>query len=218
MTGLLDIYAARKRKLQLSSGSESDKSPAQAVGPSQPAAEGGLEVHAIIIHGSLESGPPDQTKPAGDARIESKEAYPIPRALQVIPPSDRAEGQPSRSKFMLSGLPRPIFTKRIITNHYAPLCGSEPPRVEVSTPGADEVKYIMRRWESFHRGESAADRLNNLYPHMLRMSVVARGIGLGEDYSVRVPAGTRKEDIERIIDDGIEVCNCNYVQSTELVR
>ena len=33
-----------------------------------------------------------------------------------------------------------------------------------------------------------------------------------------VPAGTLKEDIERIIDDGIEVRNRNYVQSTELVQ
>ena len=63
-----------------------------------------------------------------------------------------------------------------------------------------------------------ADRLNNLYPHVLRMSVVSRGIGLGEDYTVSVPAGTRKEDIQRIIDDGIQVRNRNYIQSTELVR
>ena len=85
-------------------------------------------------------------------------------------------------------------------------------------PGADEVKYIMRRWELIHRGEAVADRLNNLYPHMLRMSVAARGMGLGEDYSVSIPTGTRKEDIERIIDDGIQVRNRKYVQSTELVR
>ena len=62
------------------------------------------------------------------------------------------------------------------------------------------------------------DRLNNLYPHMLRISVAARGMGLGEDYSVSVPARTRKEDIQWIIDDGIQVRNRNYVQSTELVR
>ena len=90
--------------------------------------------------------------------------------------------------------------------------------MEVSAPGADEVKYIMLRWEPFHRGESAAYRLNNLYPHMLRMPVATRGMGLGEDYSVSVPTGTQKEDIEQIIDDGIEVCNRNYVQLTELVR
>ena len=119
---------------------------------------------------------------------------------------------------MLSGLPRPPLPERIITNCYAPSRGPEPPRVEVSEPGADEVKYIMRRWEAFHRGEAEADRLSNLYPHMLWMSIAARGMGLGEDYSVSVPIGTRKEDIERIIDDGIQVRNRNYVQSTELIR
>ena len=217
MTGLLDSYAARKRQRQLSSGIEFDIAPAQAAGPSQPAAEGGSEVQVIIIPGSPESGPIDQTEPAGVARIESKEADPVPSALQVIPPSDRDEGQPSRLKFIRSELPRPTLPEQIITNCYAPLHGPEPPRVEIS-PGADEVKRIMRHWESFHRGESAADRLNNLYPHMLQMPVAARGMGLGEDYTVSVPVGTRKEDIQRIIDDGIQVCNHNYVQSTELVR
>ena len=53
---------------------------------------------------------------------------------------------------------------------------------------------------------------------MLRMPVAARGMGLGEDNSVSVPAETRKEDIERIIDDRIQVRNRKYVQSTELVR
>ena len=137
---------------------------------------------------------------------------PVLSALQAIPPSDRAEGQPSRSKFMRSGLPRPTLPDRIITDCYAPSHGLEPPRVEVSAPGADEVKHIMSRWEPFHRGASAANRLNNLYPHMLRMPVVAQGMGLGEDYTVSVPTRTRKEDIQRIIDDGIQVRNCNYVQ------
>ena len=80
----------------------------------------------------------------------------------MIPPSDRDEGQPSKSKFMRSGLPRPTLPERIITNCYVPSRGPEPPRVEVSTPGADEVKHILRRWEPFHCGESTADRLNNL--------------------------------------------------------
>ena len=53
---------------------------------------------------------------------------------------------------------------------------------------------------------------------MLWMPVAARGMGLGEDYSVSIPAWTRKEDIEQIIDDGIQVRNRNYVQSTEPVR
>ena len=48
-----------------------------------------------------------------------------------------------------------------------------------------------------------ADRLNSLYPVMLRMPVAARVNGVGEDYSMTVPAGTNKEDLQQIIDDGI---------------
>ena len=65
MTGLLDRYPTCKRKRQLSSGSESDIAPAQAAGPSQSAAEGGSEVQGIIIPGSPELGPIDQTEPGG---------------------------------------------------------------------------------------------------------------------------------------------------------
>ena len=119
---------------------------------------------------------------------------------------------------MRSGLPRPPLSERIITNSYAQPRGPKPPRVEVSAPETNEVKFIMRRWEPFHRGEAAADRMNNLYPPMYRMPVAARGMALGEDYSVRVPVGTRKEDIERIINDRIQVRNRNFVQSTEMVR
>ena len=147
MTGLLDCYAPRKRKRQLSFGSESDIAPAQAAGPSQPAVEGGSKVQAIIISGSPESGPIYQTEPARVARIESKEADQVLSALQVIPPSDLDEGQPSRSNFIRSGLLRPTLPKRIITNFYVPPRGPEPHRVEVSSPGVDEVKYIMSRWE-----------------------------------------------------------------------
>ena len=216
MTGLLDRYAARKRKRQLSSSSEYD--PSQITGPSQSAAEGGSEMQAIVIPSSPEPVPIDQKEPAGVAQRESQDADSVSSALQVIPPSDRDGGQPSRWKVTQSGLPRSPLPERIITNCYASPRGPEPPRVEVSAPGADEVKYIMSRWEPFHHGQAAADRLINLYPHMLRMPVAARGMGLGEDYSVSVPTGTRKEYIERIIDDGIQVCNRNYVQSTKLVR
>ena len=90
--------------------------------------------------------------------------------------------------------------------------------MEVSAPRVEEVKDILRRWEPFHRGESAADRLDNLYPHIYRVPVVARGMGLREDYSMSLPASTSMEDFLQIIDDGIQVWNRNFVQSTELVR
>ena len=214
MTGLLDRYAACKRKKQPSSSSESD--PAQATGYGQPAAEGGSEMQAIVIPGSPEPGSIDQMEPAGVARIESKEADPVSSTLQVIHPSD--EGRLDRSKFMRSRLPRPPLLERIITNSYAPPHGSEQSRVEVLALGVDEVKLIMRRWEPFHRREAAVDRMNNLYPHMLWMLVASRGMGFGEDYLVSIPTRTRKEDIEQVIDDRIQVRNRNYVQSTGLVR
>ena len=168
-------------------------------------------MQAIIIPGSPESRPTDQMELAGVSRIELKEADPIPSALQVIPPSNRDEGQPSRSKFMRSKLPRPTLPERIITNCYVPPLGPKPLRGEVSASGANKVKYIMRHWEPFHRGEFAANWMNNLYPHMLRMPVAARGMGLGEDYSMSVPVGTQKEDIQLIINDGIQVLSRNYV-------
>ena len=99
-----------------------------------------------------------------------------------------------------------------------PVRGPTPPKEEVSTPGQEDVKHIVCRWMPFNQAESAADRLNNLYPMLLRMSVVARDNGVGEDYSVTVPAGTNKEDLQQIIDDGIQIRNLNYIQSSELVR
>ena len=139
-------------------------------------------------------------------------------ALRVIPPSNQVEYRLGKSKFMRSGLPRLTLLDRVITFNYLPPHGQEPPRVEVSAPRADEVKDILRRWEPFHRGEFAADRLSNLYPHIYQMLVLARGMGLSEDHTMTILAGTRKDDILQIIDDEIQVWNSNFVQSTELVR
>ena len=222
--GLLDRYAARKRKRQVSSSGESDAAPVQSVEPSQPAtddepaADGSLGDRAITISGSPEFGPTGGSKSDGVGRSESNEGDPALRALQVIPPSDRGEEPPSISEYMRSGLPRPKRSDQLITNNYLPPHGPEPPRVEVSVPGEEEVKEILRRWEPFHLGAYAVDRLNSLYPPMYRVPVASQGMGHHEDYTVPLPASTPKEDFLQIIDDGIQVRNCNFVQSTELVR
>ena len=67
-------------------------------------------------------------------------------------------------------------------------------------------------------GESAADCLDDLYLRMLRMPVTAREVGLGEEYSVAIPVGAIKEDIQQIVEDGLQIRNWNYVQSAELVK
>ena len=119
---------------------------------------------------------------------------------------------------MQAGLPRAKRPDQVITNNYLPPRGLEPPRVEISTLEEEEVKKILRRWEPFHHGASTADRLNSLYPPMYRVPVAAQGTGLHEAYTVPVPTSTSKEDFLQIIDDGIQVRNRNFVQSTELVR
>ena len=88
---------------------------------------------------------------------------------------------------------------------------------EVIEPGPDDIKIILHRWKPFNRGEYAADRLNDLYP-TLRMPVTAREAGLGEEYSVAVPVGTIKEDIQQIVQDGMQIRNRNYVHSVEMVK
>ena len=50
------------------------------------------------------------------------------------------------------------------------------------------------------------------------MPVTARAGGLGEEYSVAVSTGIIKENLQQIIEDGMQVRNRIYVQSTELVR
>ena len=105
-----------------------------------------------------------------------------------------------------------------MTNSYLPARGPAPLKEEVSVPGLEDVKHIVHRWKPFNRGESVADFLNSLYPVMLQILVAARANGVGEDYSVTVPAGINKEDLQEIIDDGIQICNRNYIQSFEMVR
>ena len=221
---LLDGYAARKRKRQVVSSSELDPALVHSAGPSlsatdgQPVTDGSSGDQAIIISDSPELELAGGEEPDVVGRSESNEGDPAPLALQVIPPSDWGKEQPSKSKHTWSGLPRPHWPNQVITQNYLPPRGPEPPRVEVSALGVEEVKDILRCWEPFHRGASTVDRLDNLYPHIYRVPVVARGMGLREDYSVTFLDYTPKEDFLQIIDDGIQVRNHNFVQSIELVR
>ena len=146
----------------------------------------------------------------GSDQSELNEDDPAPRALQIISPSDQGEGSQNRSEFMWSGLPRPKWPDQVITNNYIPPRGPEPPRVEISALGEEEVKRILRRWEPFHRGESTTNQLNDLYPVMYRVPVAARGMGFHEAYIVPVLASTSKEYFLQIIDDGIQVRNRNF--------
>ena len=41
------------------------------------------------------------------------------------------------------------------------------------------------------------------------MPVTSLAGGLGEEYSVAVPAGTGKEDLQQIVEDGMQIRNQN---------
>ena len=113
MTGLLDRYAARKRKRQVVSSSELDLAPVHSAGPSlpttdgQPVTDGSSGDQATIIPCSLELEPVGGAESDGADQSESNEGDPASLALQVIPPLYQGEEHPSKSKHTRSGLPRP---------------------------------------------------------------------------------------------------------------
>ena len=84
--------------------------------------------------------------------------------------------------------------------------------------GPDDIKSILHSLKLFNRGESAADRLDDLYSRTLRLPVRAREAEQGEEYSVAVLVGTVKEDIYQIVEDGMQIGNRNFVQTVELVK
>ena len=89
---------------------------------------------------------------------------------------------------------------------------------EVTAPGPDDIKSILHHWRPFNRGESAADRLDDLYPRMLQSLMRAQEARQGEEYSIVVPVGIAKKDIYQIIEDEMQIRNRNFVQTAELVK
>ena len=82
---------------------------------------------------------------------------------------------------------------------------------EVIVPEPEDIKRIIHQWKPFNREESVADHLDDLYLRMLQMPITARAVGLGKEYSVVVPVGTVKDDIQQIVEDGMQIHNRNYV-------
>ena len=52
---------------------------------------------------------------------------------------------------------------------------------------------------------------------MLQMPVIVQAGGQGEEYNISVPCNTNKEDLQQMIEYGMQVHNRNFDQSTELV-
>ena len=101
--GLLDRYAARKRKRQEDVAREADATPDQVAGSSWPIAGGSSKERAIIILGSPEMGSNDRLDRGDDILGE---AVPALSVLQTILPLAQVGSQLSRYEFTRIGLKR----------------------------------------------------------------------------------------------------------------
>ena len=122
-----------------------------------------------------------------------------------------------RAKYTRTDRRKPLLPDRMLVNSYLPPRDPTPPIEEVTVPKPEGAQEIVDRWRPFNRGESSTDHLHDLYPTMLRMPVTVRAEGQGEEYNISVPVGTIKEDLQQMIEDGMQVRNRNFAQSTELV-
>ena len=86
MTGLLDRYAARKRKRQ----EEVEWEAQGAEGLDRPPMDGGSKIQTIVIPASPEMGSTNQSGSEDIAHEEPREDASIPPVLQVVHPSERA--------------------------------------------------------------------------------------------------------------------------------
>ena len=59
---------------------------------------------------------------------------------------------------------------------------------EVSSPGLEGAWEIINRRRLYNRGESLATHMHQLYPVLLKMSVVVQAEGSGKEYAYSVPA------------------------------
>ena len=59
--------------------------------------------------------------------------------------------------------------------------------------------------------------MHQLYPTLLRMLIVVRAKGKGEDYVVSVPTYACKDEFKQVVEDDMLIRNRNFVQSAELV-
>ena len=121
----------------------------------------------------------------------------------MVHPPERLERRPGAAKLVLTGRKKPLLPDRILLNSYLPPRSPTPVMEEVVVPRPDDIKSILHCWKPFNRGESTVDRLDDLYPRMLRLPVRAREAGQGEEYSVAVSFGTVKEDIYQVVKDGM---------------
>ena len=142
MSDLIHNFAARKQKRDASLEKAADALPEVDGGSGQPRLTKGSEVQAIVILGSPEMGLNDQLALENITLAESREASPVPAAIQVVHPSEQAVGQSDRAKYIQAGRRGPLLPDRILLNSYLPLSSLAPPMEEVLVLGPEAAQVI----------------------------------------------------------------------------
>ena len=105
-------------------------------------------------------------------------------------------GKSDKAKSTRAGCSRSLLLDRLLLNSYIPPQGQAPPMEEVSVPRPEGAQEIINRWRQFNQGESLAAHMQQLYPALLRIPVVVRTEGRGEEYAVLVPAYACKDELK----------------------
>ena len=120
MSILIHNFAARNRKRDASLEQAADAVPEVAGGSGHPCPDGGSEVQAIVILGSPEMGLNDQPALGNVTLAKSREASPVPTALQVVHPPEQATGQSDRAKYTQTDRRKPLLPDHMLVNSHLP--------------------------------------------------------------------------------------------------
>ena len=163
MFGLVHNFSARKWKRDAIFEQAADVILEVAEGSNQPCPDGGSKVQVIVISGSPKTSLNDQLAMGNVTLEESREASPVPAALQVIHPPEQVTGQLDKAKYTWTSRRKSLIPDHMLVNSYLPPQGLAPPMEKVMVPRPEGAQEIFDRWRPFNRGESSTNHLHNLY-------------------------------------------------------
>ena len=215
MADLVHNFGARKRKRCANFKRTTGDTPEVADEASQQPSSESSDVQAIVVSNSLKMGFHGQSASETTLLMDLGEASPTHAEVQEDIPSEQIAGWSDKAKSTQTGCSRLLLPDRLFLNSYIPPRGQAPPMEEVSVPRPESAHEIINRWRPFNWGESLATHIHQLYRALLWMPIAVRAKGRGKKYVVSVPAYACKEELKQVVEDGMLICNLNFVQSTE---
>ena len=74
------------------------------------------------------------------------------------------------------------------------------------TLGSDEARSIIVGWNLFNKKDSSVAHMRELYPNLLRIPMAARA----EEYFIPFPSYMDKKSYQRVVEDGMFICNHDF--------